>query len=86
GQYVDLNKFVSQEFLAERLKGVSGAIASRTLGFVGGFVGFVVEVFFVIFAILVPLTLLTFAVVGELTDFAQMLQPNPDGTGGAARC
>ena len=49
GQYVDLNKFASQEFLAERLKGVSGAIASRTLGFVGGFVGFVVEVFFVIF-------------------------------------
>ena len=49
GQYVDLNKFGSQEFIAERLKGVSGAIAARTLGFVGGFVGFVVEVFFVIF-------------------------------------
>lgn len=49
GQYVDLNKFASQEFIAERLKGVSGAIAARTLGFVGGFVGFVVEVFFVIF-------------------------------------
>jgi predicted PurR-regulated permease PerM len=31
------------------LKGVSGAIAGRTLGFVGGAVGFVVEVFFVIF-------------------------------------
>ncbi|HEX8685196.1 MAG TPA: AI-2E family transporter, partial [Pyrinomonadaceae bacterium] len=49
GQYVDLSGLGSQEFLAERLKGVSGAIASRTLGFVGGFVGFVVEVFFVIF-------------------------------------
>src|SRR5688500_11768542 len=49
GQYVDVNKFVSQEFIAERLKGVSGAIAARTLGFVGGAVGFVVEVFFVIF-------------------------------------
>src|SRR5215218_6870306 len=48
GQYVDLSRIGSQEFLAERLKGVSGAIASRTLGFVGGFVGFVVEVFFVI--------------------------------------
>ena len=38
----------------------------------------------VIFVILVPLTLLTFAVVNELTDFAQMLQPKQDGTGGAA--
>ncbi len=49
GQYVDVSRLGSQEFIAERLKGVSGAIASRTLGFVGGFVGFVVEVFFVIF-------------------------------------
>ena len=49
GQYYDLSKLGSQEFIAERLKGVSGAIASRTLGFVGGAVGFVVEVFFVIF-------------------------------------
>jgi predicted PurR-regulated permease PerM len=49
GQYIDLSKLGSQEFIAERLKGVSGAIASRTLGFVGGAVGFVVEVFFVIF-------------------------------------
>jgi predicted PurR-regulated permease PerM len=49
GQYVDLSKVASQEAIAERLKGVSGAIASRTLGFVGGVVGFIVEVFFVIF-------------------------------------
>jgi predicted PurR-regulated permease PerM len=49
GRYVDLGRLGSQEFIAERLKGVSGAIASRTLGFVGGAVGFVVEVFFVIF-------------------------------------
>ena len=49
GQYVDISKLGSQEFIAERLKGVSGAIASRTLGFVGGAVGFIVEVFFVIF-------------------------------------
>jgi predicted PurR-regulated permease PerM len=49
GQYVDISKLGSQEFVAERLKGVSGAIASRTLGFVGGAVGFIVEVFFVIF-------------------------------------
>ena len=49
GQYVDLSRLGSQEFIAERLKGVSGAIAARTLGFVGGALGFVVEVFFVIF-------------------------------------
>lgn len=49
GQYVDLSKLGSQEFIAERLKNVSGALASRTLGFVGGAVGFIVEVFFVIF-------------------------------------
>lgn len=49
GQYVDVSKLGSEQFIAERLKGLSGAIASRTLGFVGGAVGFVVEVFFVIF-------------------------------------
>jgi predicted PurR-regulated permease PerM len=49
GQYVDVSQLDSQQFLAERLKGVSGAIAGRTLGVVGGAVGFVVEVFFVIF-------------------------------------
>jgi predicted PurR-regulated permease PerM len=49
GQYVDLGKLTSQAFIAERLKGLSGAIAARTLGFVGGAVGFIVEVFFVIF-------------------------------------
>ena len=49
GQYVDLGKLGSQAAIAERLKGVSGAVASRALGFVGGAVGFVVEVFFVIF-------------------------------------
>src|SRR5919112_4859011 len=38
----------------------------------------------VIFVILVPLTLLTFAIVNEVSDFAKMLQPNQDGTGGAA--
>jgi predicted PurR-regulated permease PerM len=49
GKYYDVGKLSSQGFIAERLKGVSGAIASRTLGFVGGAVGFIVEVFFVIF-------------------------------------
>jgi predicted PurR-regulated permease PerM len=49
GQYVDVEQFRSQEFIAERLKGIGGVIAARTLGFVGGALGFVVEVFFVIF-------------------------------------
>jgi predicted PurR-regulated permease PerM len=49
GQYYDLSKLGSEQFIAERLRGLSGAIASRTLGFVGGAVGFIVEVFFVIF-------------------------------------
>jgi predicted PurR-regulated permease PerM len=49
GQYVDIEKLRSQQFIAERLKGMSGAIANRTLGFVGGIVGAVVQIFFVIF-------------------------------------
>jgi predicted PurR-regulated permease PerM len=49
GQYIDVDQIRSQQFVAERLKGLSGVIAARTLGFVGGAVGFIVEVFFVIF-------------------------------------
>ena len=49
GQYVDVEQLRSQDFLAERLKGMGGAIAGRTLGFVGGVVGVVIEIFFVIF-------------------------------------
>lgn len=50
GQYVpDIGQTNPSQFLAERLKNLSGAIAGRTIGFVGGAVGVVVEVFFVIF-------------------------------------
>lgn len=49
GQYVDLEQLNSEQLIAERLKSLGGAIAGRTLGFVGGAVGFVVEIFFVIF-------------------------------------
>ena len=52
GQYVDvsqLNSADSQQWVADRLRSLSGALAGRTLGFVGGLVGTVVEVFFVIF-------------------------------------
>jgi predicted PurR-regulated permease PerM len=49
GQYVDVDQFRSQEYLAERLKGLGGAIAPTTLRFVGGLGGVVIEFFFVIF-------------------------------------
>lgn len=49
GQYVDIEPMRSQEFMVERLKGMGGVIAGRTLGFVGGVVGVVVEIFFIIF-------------------------------------
>jgi predicted PurR-regulated permease PerM len=49
GQYVNVEQLRSQDFLAERLKGISGALAGRTLGFVGGVVGVIIEIFFVIF-------------------------------------
>ena len=47
--YVDVSQLYSEEFLAERLKGVSGQLAGRTLGFLGGLAGVIVQMFFVIF-------------------------------------
>lgn len=49
GQYVDIERLRSQQFIAERLQNMSGAIANRTLGFVGGVLGVIVDTFFVIF-------------------------------------
>ncbi|MGH9957369.1 MAG: AI-2E family transporter [Pyrinomonadaceae bacterium] len=49
GQYVDIEQIRSQEYLVEQLKGRSGVIAGRTLGFLGGLAGVVVQMFFVIF-------------------------------------
>jgi predicted PurR-regulated permease PerM len=49
GQYVNVEQWRSQDFLAERLKGLGGVLAGRTLGFVGGVVGVIIEIFFVIF-------------------------------------
>jgi len=49
GQYYDINQLVSQDFIVERVRNMSGAIANRTLGFVGGVLGALVETFFVIF-------------------------------------
>lgn len=49
GHYVNLDQLSSQDFLFERLRGLSGTIAGSTLGFVGGLAGAIVQVFFVIF-------------------------------------
>jgi predicted PurR-regulated permease PerM len=49
GQYVDVEQLRSQEYMTERLKGLGGALAGRTLGFVGGALGIVIETFFTIF-------------------------------------
>lgn len=49
GRYIDINQLRSEEFLVERLRGVSGQIAGRTLGFIGGLLGAIVQTFFVIF-------------------------------------
>ncbi len=49
GQYVDIEQLRSGEFLATKLQNFGSMVAGRTLGFVGGAVGVVVEVFFVIF-------------------------------------
>ena len=49
GQYVDVEQIRSGQYLAEQLQGVGGQIASRTLGIIGGVVGFIVQMFFVIF-------------------------------------
>ncbi len=48
-QYVDIENLRSQEYLLEQIKSRSGPIAGQTLGFLGGVVGVVVQMFFVIF-------------------------------------
>jgi predicted PurR-regulated permease PerM len=49
GQYINIEELRTGEFLKERLKGMGGAIAGSALGFVGGLVGAVIQIFFVIF-------------------------------------
>jgi len=48
-QYIDINHLRSQEFLVERLRGVGAQLAGRTLGFIGGLVGAIIQTFFTIF-------------------------------------
>jgi len=49
GRFIDVSQLRSEEFLVDRLKGVSGQIAGQTLGFLGGLAGVIVQMFFVIF-------------------------------------
>lgn len=46
---VPVERLVSKEYLSDRARALSGAIASRTLNVVGGLFGAVVQIFFVIF-------------------------------------
>ncbi|MGH9883534.1 MAG: AI-2E family transporter [Pyrinomonadaceae bacterium] len=48
-RYVDVTQIHSDQYLLDQLKGMSGSIAGQTLGFLGGLVGVVVQMFFVIF-------------------------------------
>lgn len=48
-RYVDVSKFQSDEYLLAQLKGISGSLAGQTLGFLGGLVSVIVQMFFVIF-------------------------------------
>jgi predicted PurR-regulated permease PerM len=49
GRYFDVSHLDLQGYLLERLENVSGAIAGRTLGLLGGVVGVIFQVFFTIF-------------------------------------
>ena len=49
GRFIDVQKLLSGEYLAEQLGGMSGGLAGRTLGVIGGVIGAIVQMFFVIF-------------------------------------
>lgn len=48
-KYVDVSKLQTDEYLLNQLRGMGGAIAGQTLGFLGGVVSVIVQIFFVIF-------------------------------------
>ena len=48
-RFVDLQQLTSQGQIVEWLKGKTGSIAGQTLGFLGGALGIVVQMFFVVF-------------------------------------
>lgn len=48
-QYINIEQLSSEQYLLERLKGMSGSIAGQTLGFLGGVLGVIVQMVFVLF-------------------------------------
>lgn len=49
GNYIDVNQLSDPQSIQERLQQVLGSVAQRTLGLVGGALGVIVQVFFIIF-------------------------------------
>jgi predicted PurR-regulated permease PerM len=49
GNYVDIEQLRDPQSIQERLQQVAGTVAQRTLGLVGGALGIVVQIFFIIF-------------------------------------
>ena len=49
GKYIDVEQLRSGTYLADQIKAVGGQIAGRAVGLIGGVVGAVVQMFFVIF-------------------------------------
>ena len=47
--YVDIGQLRSEQYLLDQLKDRTGMIAGQTLGFLGGLLGILVQIFFVIF-------------------------------------
>lgn len=50
-QYVDVRPYLTREYLADRLNDVGGAVAARVFTVLGGVVGVVVQMFFVVFTL-----------------------------------
>jgi predicted PurR-regulated permease PerM len=48
-RYVDVSKIGSEQLISDSVKVVTGSLAGRTLGLVGGVIGTIFQVFFVIF-------------------------------------
>jgi predicted PurR-regulated permease PerM len=49
GNFIDVERLRSGEYLTQQLGGMSSGLAGRTLGVIGGLIGAIVQMFFVIF-------------------------------------
>lgn len=50
-QYIDMSEFRDPTMLVQRLEGLLGTVASRSSGVLGGVIGFVTQLFFVLFTL-----------------------------------